>query len=124
MALEEYVGSVTLELDGDIGELDAVSADITHNIGRKVVKTMNRHKKAKGIVETIGDYSIRLTVAIPKNKKIDWAAIKGAKLTVEDEDGNRESYLDVFTTSVGKKYSVDNEAMIDLDMGALDHVVE
>lgn len=122
MALEEYVGSIVLEIDGD--EIDCVSVSTTRTTGRKVVKTMNRHQRAKGIAKTVKDYSLRVTAVVPKNKRIDWDAIEGAKITLEDDDGNRQSYLDCATVSVGDQYDSENEAKIDLEMIALDFVRE
>jgi hypothetical protein len=38
--------------------------------------------------------------------------------------GKRESWLDCFTTEVGEKYSVDNEARRDIKLSALRKVKE
>lgn len=119
----EYVGSIVLEVDGTA--IDCVSVDATRNLGRKVVKTMNSQRRAQGIVETIRDYSLRVTVVIPKGPKAPvWDDIKGAKISLEDDSGNRESYLDCCTVSIGAKYDAENEARIDLEMLALDYVKE
>lgn len=120
--LEEYVGSIVMEIDGR--DVDVVSVQANHNTGRKPVKTMNRHRRVKGIAKGIKEYSLRVTAVVPKNKPIVWDDIQGAKITLEDEDGTRETYLDCFTVTAGKQYDVENEARVDLDMIALDYVKE
>ena len=58
--------------------------------------------------------------------EIDWAEINDAKITVYplNQDDKRTSYLGCFTTQVGEKYTVDNEAVIDIQMTALKEVKE
>lgn len=120
----EYVGAVILEVDGK--EVDVVSVDVKVSTGRKLVKTMNKTGRAKGFSQGIAEYSLSVTVAIPKTGELNWEAIVGAKLTLEPAEagGQRTSYLDCFATEVGEKYTVDNEAVRDIQLQALRKVVE
>lgn len=120
--LEEYVGSIVMEVDGT--DVDVVSVQAQRNTGRKPVKTMNRHRRVKGVASGIREFSLRVTAVVPKNKPMDWDAIAGAKITLEDENGGRETYLDCFTVSASSQYDAENEARIDLEMIALDYVKE
>jgi hypothetical protein len=124
MALEEYLGTIVLEVDGQ--EVDVTSVDVTVVTGRKVVKTMNRTGNAKGYSKGMRDYNLRLSVAIPASGDLDWAAINGAKLTIYplDAEEKRESYLDCATSEVGEKYDVNGEATRDITMMALRKQVE
>lgn len=119
MALEEYVGSIILEVDGQ--EIDIESLDETIVTGRKLVKTMNRSGRPKGYAKGMADYSLRLSVAVPLTGEIDWAAVDGAKITIypQDSEGQRKSYLDCFTTEVGSQYTVEGEAKRNITMMAL-----
>lgn len=124
MALEEYVGHIVLEVDGR--EIEVVDLNVAQSTGRKLVKTMNRTGRAKGFARGIAEFGLSVTVAIPLSGDIDWAAIEGAKITKFPlgSEGQRESFLDCFTTSVGEKYQVDGEARRDLSMQALRRVAE
>lgn len=119
MALEEYAGSIVMEVDGQ--EVDVASLDVSNNTGRKLVKTMNRTGRAKGFAKGIAEFELRLSVVIPLVGDLDWAAIEGSKITIYplSSGGQRTSYLDCFTTTVGEKYTVDGEAMRDLSMQSL-----
>jgi hypothetical protein len=124
MALQEYIGAIVLEVDGK--DVEVESFDATEKTGRKLVKTMNRTGRAKGFSKGIAEYDLKVTVVIPLTGDLDWAAIEGAKLTVEPvtKGGKRVSYVDCFTVEVGEKYNVDNEAKRDLTMVALRKVSE
>ncbi len=124
MAIKEYVGSIVLEVDGR--EYEIVDLGVDHDTGRKLVKTMNRKGKALGYHKGVATYELSITAAMPKDDPLDWNAVEGAKLTVYPlgDDQQRESYTDCFTISAGTKYTVDNEARIDLKIGALDHITE
>ncbi|HDL7478198.1 TPA: phage tail protein [Yersinia enterocolitica] len=125
MAADEYVGSIVLEIDGREIEVTSLSVDIT--TGRKLVKTMNKTGRAKGFSRGIAEYKLSLSAVVPLDGNIDWAAIENAKVTqypLNGSGGKRTSYLDCFTTETGAKYTVDNEAMIDITMNALREVIE
>ncbi|MHB1333390.1 MAG: phage tail protein [Sulfuriferula sp.] len=124
MALQEYLGSIVMEVDGQ--EVEIESLDVTNKTGRKLVKTMNKTGRAKGFAKGIAEFDLKITAVIPLSGDIDWAAIEGAKVTIYplSVGGTRTSYLDCFTLDVGKKYTVDGEAKQDLSMAALREVIE
>lgn len=122
--LEEYAGAIVLEVDGQ--DVEVIDLSPTTKTGRKLVKTMNKTGRAKGFAEGVAEYDLAATVAIPLTGDLDWEGIKGAKLTIYplSAGGKRESWLDCFTTEVGEKYSVDNEARRDIKLSALRKVKE
>jgi hypothetical protein len=124
MALQEYLGSIVMEVNGQ--EVEIESLDVTHKTGRKLVKTMNKTGRAKGFAKGIGEFDLKVTAVIPLTGDIDWAGIEGAKISIYplSVGGQRTSYLDCFTLDVGKKYTVDGEAKQDLSMAALREVME
>lgn len=124
MALEEYAGAIVLEIDGQ--EVEVLDLNVSTKTGRKLVKTMNRTGRAKGFARGIAEIDLTLTVAIPESGEPAWSKIEGAKVTVHPLEGvgQRTSYYDCFTTEVGAKYSVDNEARRDIRMAALREVIE
>lgn len=123
MALKEYVGAVALEIDGQ--DYEVIEFSVKHNTGRKLVKTMNRTGRAAGVCKGIETFELSLSAAIPVDDDPDWVGVEGAKLTVESVGGgSRESYLDCVVTEQGKKYTVDNEARVDVTMIALRRVKE
>lgn len=122
--LEEYTGVVILEVDSQ--EIEIVSFNVDEKTGRKPVKTMNRSLRVKGFSRGITEYEVSVTAVIPVTGNIDWAAIEGAKLTIypPNPGGERTSYLDCFTASVGRKYTVENEALQDVKLIATRKVAE
>ncbi len=124
MALEEYAGSIVMEVDGQ--EVEIESVNVTTKTGRKLVKTMNKTGRAKGFAKGIEEINLSVSAVIPLTGDIDWGAIEGSKITIYplSAGGKRTSYLDCFTIDVGDKYTVDNEARRDLTMAALREVTE
>lgn len=124
MALNEYLGTIVMEIDGQ--EIDISTIDATQKTGRKPVKTMNRTGRVKGFAKGIAEFDLRVAAVIPLTGDIDWAAIQGAKITVypQSAGGKRVSYTDCFTLEVGDKYDVEGEARRDISMAALNKVVE
>lgn len=122
MALEEYVGSIVLEIDSQ--EIEITDFDVQAVTGRKLVKTMNKKGKAKGFSRGIATYELSVSAVIPEGDEPDWANMEGVKITIYplSRSDKRTSYLDCFTTEVGEKYTVDNEAKIDIKLNALDKV--
>lgn len=122
MAIEEYVGSIVMEVDSK--EIEITDFDVQHNAGRKLVKTMNKTGRAKGISRNIATWDLSISAVIPETDIPDWANLEGVKITIYplNKSEKRTSYLDCFTTEVGEKYTVDNEAKIDIKMGALNKV--
>lgn len=125
MALQEYVGAVSLEVDSR--EIEITSFNVTTQSGRKLVKTMNRKMRAKGFSRGIVTFELSVSAVVPlTGVPIDWLNIEGAKLTVQPVSGSgkRVSYVDCFTLDVGEKYQVEGEAMIDIKLAALSRVEE
>ena len=124
MALQEYVGAISLEIDSR--EIEITSLNVTVQTGRKLVKTMNRKMRAKGFSRGIMTFELSISAVVPATgEPIDWANIEGAKLTVQPVGGGkRVSYVDCFTLDVGEKYQVEGEAVQDLKLAALDRVEE
>lgn len=124
MALQEYVGAVVMDLDGREIEITSLSANTS--TGRRLVKTMNRSGNASGFARGVSEFGLSVTAVVPVNgEPIAWETIQGAKITVTPIAGGKaESYLDCFTLSVGRQYSVDGEARIDIQMQALRKVEE
>lgn len=124
MALKEYLGAVILEIDGK--EYEVESVDIDHKSGRKLVKTMNRKGKPSGFAQGVHEWTLKLTLPIPKENAPDWDDIVGAKVTIYPvtEGGTRESYLDCVAMDDARKYNVDNEAKVDVTLAAMDRVEE
>lgn len=124
MALEEFVGAVVLEVDGR--EFDCTSFSEQISTGRRLVRVMNRSGRAAGRSKGITQYDLTVTVVIPADGSApDWENIDGAKLTVEPiAGGQREAFLDCFSTSVGATYEVDGEARRNISLHALRKVKE
>lgn len=126
MPSEEFCGAVVLELDGG-REIDCTSFSVQVVTGRSPVATMNRSRTIAGFKNGIKRYELSLTVVVPKDgDEPDWANIERGKVTREpiDGEGQRVSYLDCFTTSVGETYDVDNEARKNISMVAVREVKE
>jgi len=124
MALEEFEGAITLELDGR--EIDCTSLSVRASTGRRLVRTMNKTGNAAGFVKGVTQFDLTVTVVVPKDgKDVEWDAITGAKITREPiGGGQRHSYLDCFTTEVGQSFEVDGEARKTISMHALREVKE
>jgi hypothetical protein len=122
MAIEEYVGSIVMEIDSQ--EIEITDFDVQAVTGRKLVKTMNKTGRAKGISRGIATWELSVSAVIPETDIPDWANLEGVKVTIYplNKSDKRTSYIDCFTTEVGEKYTVDNEAKIDIKMGALNKV--
>ncbi|WP_447886350.1 phage tail protein [Serratia fonticola] len=125
MALEEYVGSIILEMDGQEIEVTDLKEDVT--TGRKLVKTMNKTGRAKGFSRGIAEYQLTISVVVPLSGDLKWEGMEGAKITqypLSGSGGKRVSFLDCFSTQVGASYTVDNEAKRDITVSALRRVEE
>jgi hypothetical protein len=124
MALEEFEGAITLELDGR--EIDCTSLSVRASTGRRLVRTMNKTGNAAGFVKGVTQFDLTVTVVVPKDgKDVEWDAITGAKITREPiGGGQRHSYLDCFSTEVVQSFEVDGEARKTISMHALREVKE
>jgi hypothetical protein len=123
--IDEYVGAAVLELDGR--DIDVTKISARETTGTKVVKTMNRKRRAKGVAKGIGEYTLNITAVIPLDGAVDWVNIEGAKVTIDPVSGSggkRVSYLNCFAIEVGEEYNVEGEAVVDIQLGALDKVIE
>lgn len=123
MALKEYEGTIVMEVDGV--EVEIESFDVTYKTGRKLVKTMNKTGRPTGYTKGVSEITLKITAVVPVTGDIDWDNIVGAKITKYPVGGGqRTSFLDCFTTELGRKYKVDGEAMQDISMSALRKVNE
>lgn len=124
MAIEEYAGSIVLEVDGTEYECTDFNPEV--QTGRKLVKTMNSTGRAKGFSKGIATYEFTISVVIPLGGDIDWGALSDSKVTIYplDNSGQRTTYQDCFCTGYSEKYTVDNEARRDVKMTALNKVNE
>lgn len=125
MALDEYVGSIVLEVDGT--DADCTDMKVETQTGYKPIKTMNRKLRVKGFARGVVTYQISVTVVIPAgSESIDWANLAGAKLVVAPatSGGTRKTYQDCYTISASEQYNVENEARRDLQLFAGDMVTE
>lgn len=121
----EYIGAIVLEVDGK--EVEVTKCDPKVNTGRKGVKTLNSLGRMRGFIQGIAEYTLSITAVIPSDgSEIDWENITDAKLTYYplNQADKRTSYRGCFTTEVGESYTVDNEAVVDIQMGALEKVIE
>lgn len=125
MALKEFVGAISLEVDGR--EIEVVSVSPRETTGRRPVRTMKKSGTIAGFSKGIKSFELRVTAVVPEEgSPVDWSNIQGAKLTIEpfEGGGKRVSYLDCFSTEVGEEYSVDNEARVDISLTAVRKVEE
>ncbi|OCJ24606.1 phage tail protein [Serratia sp. 14-2641] len=123
--MDEYVGSIVLEMDGQEIEVTDLKEDTT--TGRKLVKTMNKTGRAKGFSRGIAEYQLTISVVVPLTGDLNWEGMEGAKITqypLSGSGGKRVSFLDCFSTQVGASYTVDNEAKRDITVSALRRVEE
>ena len=77
MSLEEYAGSIVMEVDGQ--EVEVIDLNVSSKTGRKLVKTMNKTGRAKGFSKGIAEYELSVTVAIPLSDELAWADIEARK---------------------------------------------
>ncbi|WP_175845139.1 phage tail protein [Burkholderia arboris] len=125
MALEEYVGAIVLEVDGQ--EAEVVSYSPTSQTGKKPVKTMNRTGRVKGFAKGIESHELKVTVVVPlTGDQIDWWNMEGGKLThfPTSPGGKRVSYQDCVTIDMSEQYTADNEARRDLTIFSTRRVEE
>lgn len=124
MALEEYVGAVSIEINGREYEAISINTDVKGN--KKLVKTMNRKRRAKGFAKIIPEFSLQTEIPIPANgNEPDWLEIDDAKITITPVDGGkRETYQGCFVTDMSEKYTVDGEAVRNITWSAVNRIME
>lgn len=121
----EYLGAMYMTVDGK--DVELTDLNVTNNTGRKSVKTMNRTRRVKGFARGVGEYNITATAVIPTDgTAIDWGAIENSKITCYPDapNGDTVSYRGYCVTEVGDKYTVDNEAVLDITGFAVNKVIE
>ena len=121
----EYIGAIVLEVDGK--EVEVTKCDPKVNTGRKGVKTLNSSGRMRGFIQGIAEYTLSITAVKPNDgSEVDWENITDAKLTLYplNQADKRTTYRGCFTTEVGESYTVDNEAVVDIQLGALEKVVQ
>lgn len=121
MALD-FDGEVVMEIDGK--EIDIVSFDATIQTGNKPVRTMNSTGRAKGSARGMRSYTLKITAPAPAQGEYPWSRMKDAQI-VTYPVGNptkRTSYRGCNPTEIGARYSLDNEAVRDISLYALDIV--
>lgn len=121
---KEYVGSIAMEIDGR--EYEIIDFTVTHETGKKLVKTMNRTGRALGFCQGVQTFELQCTAAIPVDDDYDWSEMDGAKITIAPltADGKRVSYLNCLPQKIGEKYDAENEARRDLTLLSQDRIVE
>lgn len=120
-----YAGAVIMEVNGT--EVEIISIKPSTTTGRKPVKTMNRRGKVRGYADGVTEYKLSLTAAMPiDGTEIDWDNITNAKITIFpiNKEDARTSYIGCSSSECSAQYEVDNEARIDIEMFALDKVIE
>lgn len=125
MALQEYVGAVVLEVDGQEVECTSFSEKI--NTGRAPVKTMNRKRIIAGYSTGITTYELTVSVPIPVGTdELDWANVVDAKLVIYPVSGNgtRTAYTGCVVQDISAQYESEGEAKRDLTLFAQDKVEE
>ena len=125
MALNEYVGAVALEVDGQ--EIEVTSFSVKESTGKNPVKTMNRKRRIAGYSQGVVTYEITAAVVIPVNgAEPDWANIVDAKLVTYPVSGNgkRTAYTGCCVQEVSDQYESEGEAKRDLTLFAVDKVQE
>jgi hypothetical protein len=116
----DYDGEVVVEINGK--EVDVVSFDETSNTGRRPVKTMNRHARAKGSVNGIKTYDMKITAPSPATGEYQWGLMKDAQIVIYPV-GNptkRTTFVDCNVTSIGSRYQLEGESVRDISLYCLD----
>ena len=123
-AWKEYVGAVILEIDGR--EYEVIDVSVTHDTGKKIVKTMNSTGKALGFCRGVETFELQCTAAIPVNDDFYWGDLAGSKITVYpvSQNGRRVSFVNCLAQKIGEKYEAENEARRDFTLLAQDRIVE
>ena len=125
MAIQEYVGAVVLEVDGE--EIECSSFSVKENTGRQPVKTMNRKRRIAGYSTGVATYELTVAVPIPVDgKEKDWSNVVDAKLVIYPVSGRgqRTAYTGCVVQDVSDQYESEGEAKRDLTLFAVDKVKE
>jgi hypothetical protein len=110
----DYVGEIQMEING--AEVDIVSFDDTFTSGKKPVPTMNKTRRPKG--STRGSEKVEWKITAPAQLVggYKWRSMNNARIVTYpvETPSARTTYFDSNVTSVGKKYSLDNEMVQDI----------
>ncbi|MBS9777196.1 MAG: phage tail protein [Gammaproteobacteria bacterium] len=120
-----YVGMIVLEVDGK--EIEIKSMNPTTETGRQAVKTMNSSGRSQGYKDGIETHEISITAPVRVDEqRFSWESVTKAKLTIYPlhQDDKRVSYIDCFSTSVGRQYDVESEAVVDVSLTSLRKIEE
>ena len=122
MEYEEYVGAITMEVNGL--EIAVVSLGVTEMTGREPVAAMTRGRRIVGYSEGITTYSLEVSALLPKSgEKIDWANITNAVITAEPvTGGERQTFVNCSTTKVGSEFKMQGQAGVSISMFAQDKI--
>ncbi|WP_244665186.1 phage tail protein [Candidatus Symbiopectobacterium sp. 'North America'] len=99
MALEEYVGAIIVEINGE--EIECTDLKEDTQTGRKPVKTMNKTGRSKEFSRGIREYQVTVSVVIPLSGDLDWEGMEGVKITqypLSGSGGKKVSFWDAYTT--------------------------
>ena len=101
-------------------EVDIISLDVQSTGGSRVITTMGKGGQKRGVGGGV-KHVLKLVAAIPLDSEIDWWGIKNALITIHpiERNGTKIAYGGCYTTGVGRKFSIEGEAQISLDMIAL-----
>jgi hypothetical protein len=115
----EYDGEVVVEINGK--EVDVISFDDTVNTGRKPVKTMNRTGRAKGSVNGIKTYEMKITAPAPAAAEFDWENMRDAQIVIYPvgNPSKRSTYVDSNVANIGSRYQLEGEAVRDISLYCL-----
>lgn len=120
---DELVGTIVLYVNGQ--EVDCRAVNPTETTGHKLVATMNGKGRANKSAKTTASGSLTIEAFIESAGGIDWASIADARVTATSMDGAyRETWTGVGVTTVGKQFSVDNEAVQSLECFYKDYFKE
>lgn len=125
MAMEEFVGAIVLEVDGE--EVECASFSVKENTGCLPVKTMNRRARIAGFCQGVTTYELTVAVPIPANgKERNWSKVRDAKLVIYPVNGKgqRTAYTGCCVQDVSAQYESEGEAKRDLTLFAVDEVKE
>ena len=117
----EFWGECEVELDGSEASVQSISA--TTATGKKRVDCMGKTGFVRG--KKRFDLTLKAVKAINESSP-EWEDIEGAKLTISPvgAPGNRTSFIDCHTISVGEEYAVEGEMVQDVILIAFKKVKE
>ena len=113
--MDEYVSQVLLEVNGqEITDFKAVTEGEVELA--KQVKLMNK----TGSMGVLPRYGVEVDYVVPADTpEFDFDGVKNGTLTIDKQNGVRETYTGVRTLKIGStKYDGDNETVRTITFGA------